>query len=174
MKKILMLILFVSSVNAELVLTQEVIHDGMLNGLNGVFKEITGQNDKAHEENCKKEYKKLYERNSQLLEKSKEENLKLKEIISMNSLNYEDVKINHLKIRKNEKCSVEYWDYFKSTNHEISELQKENRKIKLLLRGHNINYEPLLKRKPTIYSHKEVTQGERKQAKEALKKQMSF
>ena len=169
-----MLILFISSVNAELVLTQEVIHDGMLNGLNGVFKEITGQNDQVHEENCKEEYKKLYERNSHLLKKAKNENIKLKELVSMNNLKYDDVKINHLKIRKNKKCSIEYWDYFKSTNHEISELQKENRKIKLLLSEHNINYEPLLKRKPTIYSHKEVTQEEREQAKEALKKQMSF
>ncbi len=174
MKTILMLILFISSINAELVITKEVITDSMLKGVSGVLQEITGQNDKVHEENCKKEYKKLYERNSLQLENTKKENIKLKELVSMNDLKHKDVKINHLKIRKNEKCSIEYWDYFKSTNHEISELQIENRKIKLLLRGNNINYEPLLKRKSTIYSHKKVTQGEREKAKEALKKQMSF
>ncbi len=53
MKKILILILFGSYVNAGPVLTQEVILDGMLNGVSGVFKETTGQNDKAHEETAK-------------------------------------------------------------------------------------------------------------------------
>lgn len=172
MQKILILILFITYVNAQMVITQEVIRDGMLNGVSGVFKEITGQNDQAHKENCKKEYKKLYKRNSQLLKKEKEENLKLKEIVSLNNMKYEETKIDHIAIRKNEKCSIEYWDYFKSTNHEISELSKENRRIKLMLTKHNINYAPLLKIKTSVYRDKEVS--ERAKAKEELKKQMSF
>ena len=169
-----MFILFVSSINAELVITQEVIQDSMLNGVSGLFKEITGQNDKANEEKCKKEYKKLYERNSQLLKQAKVENIKLKELVRMNNLEHEDVKINHLKIRKNEKCSIEYWDYFKSTNHEISELGKENRKIKIMLTKRHINYTPLLKTKTIAYRNKEVSKSEREKAKEELKKQMAF
>ena len=169
-----MFILFVSYVNAEIVLTQEVIRDGMLNGVNGVFKELTGQNDQAHDENCKKEYKKLYERNSQLLEKEKEDNIKLKEIASMNNIPYEETKIKHLPIRKNEKCSIEYWDYFKSTNHEISELSKENTKIKIMLSKRNINYVPLLKTKTTAYKHKKTNQDDREKAKETLKQQMNM
>ncbi len=176
MKTILMLILFISSINAELVITKEVITDSMLKGVSGVLQEITGQNDKVHEENCKKEYKKLYERNSLQLENTKKENIKLKELVSMNDLKHKDVKINHLKIRKNEKCSIEYWDYFKSTNHEISELSKENRKIKRMLTKRNINYAPLLKTNTIVYEYKEerVSNSEREKAKEDLKKQMAF
>ena len=174
MKKILILVLFVSYVNAESVITQEAIRDGMLNGLGGLFKEITGQNDKAHDENCKKEYKKLYERNSQQLQKEKEENIKLKEIVSMNNIHYEEIKINHILIRKNEKCSIVYWDYFKSTNHEISELSKENRKIKRMLTKRNINYTPLLKTKTIVYDENKINEDERQKAKDELKKQMSF
>ena len=168
------MVLLVSYVNAGPVITQEVIFDGMLNGVSGLFKEITGQNDKAHEENCKKEYKKLYERNSQLLKNENEENIKLKEIASMNNIEYEETKINHIEIRKNEKCSIEYWDYFKSTNHEISELGKENRKIKIMLTKRHINYTPLLKTKTIAYRNKEVSKSEREKAKEELKKQMAF
>jgi len=174
MKKILMLVLFVSCVNAEMVITKEIITDSMLNGVSGAFKEITGQNDQAHEANCRIEYKKLYERNSDRLKKEKEENKKLKEIVHMNDIEYEEVKIDHLVIRTGEKCSIEYWDYFKSTNHDISELQKENRKIKRILTTHNINYTPLLKTKTIVYREKKITKSEREKAKEALKKQMSF
>lgn len=182
MKKILtllsiLLVLFVSYVNAGPVLTQEVIHDGMLNGVNGVFKELTGQNDQAHEENCKKEYKKLQKRNSQLLQKEQSDNIKLKRIASMNNIPYEEAKIDHLAIRKNGKCSIEYWDYLKSTSHEISELSKENNKIKIMLAKRNINYTPMLKTTavmPTEYKTKDIKNDEREKAKEDLKKQMGF
>ena len=174
MKKILMLVLFVSYVNAGPVITQEMMADSMLNGVSGVFKEITGQNDQAHEENCQIEYKKLYERNSKLLKKEKEENIQLKRIIRMNNIPYEEVKMDHLEIRKNEKCSIEYWDYFKSTNHDISQLINENRQIKIMLSKYKINYTPLLKRKTIVYEEKEVSKSEREKAKEELKRQMGF
>ena len=174
MNKILMLVLFVSYVSAEVVLTQEVIQDGMLNGVNGVFKELTGQNDQAHEANCQKEYKKLYKRNSQLLQKEQSDNIKLKEIASMNNIQYEETKIDHLDIRKNETCSIKYWDYFKSTNHEISELSKENNKIKIMLAKRNINYAPILKTKTAAYKNKDIKDEDREKAKEDLKKQMSL
>lgn len=174
MKKILIFVLFVSYVNAETVITQKAIQDGMLNGVSGLFKEITGQNDKAHEENCKEEYAKLYERNSQQLAKEQEENLILKRIANMNNIKYEETKIDHLEIRKNEKCSIVYWDYFKSSSHDISELSKENSQIKSMLTKHKINYTPLLKTKNIVYIQKEESVSEREKAKEELKKQMSF
>ena len=176
MKKILMLVLFISGANAAQVLTQEVIYDGMLNGVSGLFKEITGQNDQAHEENCQMEYKKLYERNSKLLSKEKEDNIKLREIARINNIQHEKMKINHIEIRRTGKCSIEYMDYFKSTSHEISQLGKENRHIKLLLSNQKINYSPLLKTTTISYVQKEesVSLSEREKAKEALKEQMSF
>ena len=171
-----MLILFASSINAGPVLTQEVIFDGMLNGVSGVFKEITGQNNQAHEENCQMEYKKLYERNSKLLQKEKEDNIKLREIARINNIQHEKMKINNMEIRKNGKCSIEYMDYFKATNHEISQLSKENTHIKLLLSKKKINYTPLLKSKTIVYAKQVDTtsETERKDAKEELKKQMAF
>ncbi len=174
MKKILMLILFVSSVNAAPVLTQEVIHDGMLNGLNGVFKEITGQNNKAHEENCKSEYETLYARHSIELIKQKSDNNRLKNIAKANNIKYKSKKIKYLPIRNDKSFCILYWDYLKSSSHVISELQKENTKLKILLSKRNINYTPLLKTKTIVYSEKEVSKREREKAKEALKKQMSF
>ena len=169
-----MFILFISCINAGPVITQEVIYDGMLNGVSGVFKEITGQNDQAHEENCQMEYKKLYERNSKLLQKEKEDNIKLREIARINNIQHETMKINNMEIRKNGKCSIEYMDYFKSTNHEIRQLSKENSHIKLLLSKQKINYAPLLKRKTVVYEEKEVSTSEREKAKADLKKQMGF
>lgn len=176
MKKILILVLFGAYINAAQVLTQEVIYDGMLNGVSGLFKEITGQNDQAHEENCQIEYKKLYERNSKLLQKEKEENKKLREIARKNNIKHEEMKINNMVIRKNGKCSIEYWDYFKATNHEISQLGKENRHIKLLLSKQKINYSPLLKTTTISYVQEEesVSLSEREKAKEELKRQMGF
>jgi len=169
-----MLILFVSSINAGPVLTQEVIFDGMLNGVSGVFKEITGQNDKAHDENCQIEYKKLYERNSQQLKKEKEENVQLKRIVRVNNIPYEEVKMDHLKIRKSEKCSIVYWDYFKSSTHDISQLSNENKHIKVILSKNKINYSPLLKRKTVVYEEREVSTSEKEKAKAELKRQMGF
>ena len=176
MKKILMFALFVSYVNAGPVLTQEAIYDGMLNGISGVFKELTGQNDKEHEENCKKEYKKLYERNSQLLKKEKDDNIKLREIARINNVQHEKMKIKQMEIRRNGKCSTEYMDYFKATNHEISQLNKENTHIKLLLSKQKINYTPLLKSKTIVYAKQVDTtsETEREDAKEELKRQMAF
>ncbi len=92
----------------------------------------------------------------------------------MNNIEYKEIKINHIEIRKNGKCSIEYWDYFKSTNHEISELSKENRKIKLMLTKRNINYTPLLKTKTITYKDKEISKSEKEKAKEELKRQMGF
>ncbi len=174
MKKILMLVLFISYVNAEIVITKEMIADSMLNGITGAVKEITGQNDEAHEENCQIEYKKLYERNSKLLKKEQEENMQLKRIVSMNNIPYQEVKIDHLEIRENESCSIKYWDYFKSSSHDISQLSNENRQIKAILSKHKINYTPLLKRKTVVYKEKEVSTSEREKAKAELKKQMGF
>ncbi len=131
MKKIFMSVLFVSYLNAGPVLTKEMIADGMLDGVTGVFKELTGQNDQLHEENCQKEYKKLYDRNSKLLKKEKEENIMLRRIARANNIKHEEMEIKHIEIRKNGKCSTKYQDYFKATNHEISQLGKENRHIKL-------------------------------------------
>ncbi len=176
MKKILMLLLFVSYINAEMVGIQDVMKEGMINGVTGLFKEITGQNDQLHEENCQKEYKKLYERNSKLLKKEKEENIILRRIARANNVKHERMEIKHIEIRKNGKCSTEYWDYFKSTNHEISQISKENRHIKLLLSKQRINYAPLIKIKTTVYTKREesVSEKERKAAKEELKRQMGF
>ncbi len=171
-----MLGLLVSYLKAGPVVTQEMIADSMLNGLNGVFKELTGQNDQAHEDNCQIEYNKLYERNSKQLKEVKDENVQLKRIIRMNNIPYEETKKDHLEIRKNEKCSIKYWDYFKSTAHDISQLSNENRQIKIMLAKHKINYTPLLKRKTIVYQEKEktVSKSEREKAKEELKRQMGF
>ncbi len=94
----------------------------------------------------------------------------------MVSTKYEEAKIDHLEIRKNEKCSIEYLDYFKSTNHDISQLSNENRYIKVMLSKHKINYIPLLKSKTITYVDKEesVSKSEREKAKEELKRQMGF
>ncbi len=176
MKRIVLFIFFVSYVNAGPVITQEVIFDGMLNGVSGMFKEITGQNDQAHEDNCKIEYEKLYTRNSQLLEQAKEDNIKLREIARVNNIQHEEMKINHIEVRKNGKCSIKYHDYFKASNHEISQITKENNHIKLLLSKKKINYTPLLKRTTVSYARQEetVSQSEREKAKEDLKRQMGF
>ena len=171
-----MSVFVVSYLYAGPVLTKEMIADGMLDGVTGVFKELTGQNDQLHEENCQKEYKKLYDRNSKLLKKEKEENIMLRRIARANNIRYETMEIKHIEIRRNGKCSTEYWDYFKATNHEISQLGKENRHIKLLLSKQKINYAPIIKTKPTVYLKREesVSEKDRKAAKEELKRQMGF
>lgn len=146
----------------------------MLNGIKGVAKELTGQNDQIHEENCKLEYQKLYERNSRQLLKEKDENTKLKAILEMNNIKYKEVQTKHLPVRRGESCSLVYWDYFKSSSHDISELGKENRKIKTILTNHLTNYTPLLKTNTMGYSSKKVSDNERKKAKAELKKQMAM
>lgn len=176
MKRFMLFVLFVSYVNAGPVITQEMIYDGMLNGVSGMFKEITGQNDQAHEDNCKIEYEKLYARNSQNLKKVKEENIKLREMARVNNIQHEEMRIKHIEVRKNGKCSIMYHDYFKATNHEISQLRKENNHIKLQLSKKKINYTPLLKTTTVSYVKKEerVSLSEREKAKEDLKIQMGF
>jgi len=172
----MLFVLFVSYVNAGPVITQEMIYDGMLNGVSGMFKEITGQNDQAHEDNCKIEYEKLYARNSQHLKKVKKDNIKLREIARVNNIQHEEMKIKYIEVRKNGKCSIKYHDYFKASNHEISQITKENNHIKLLLSKKKINYGPLLKTTTVSYAKKEesVSLSEREKAKEDLKRQMGF
>jgi len=176
MKKLVLVTLCFTSIYAEIVLTQEVIYDGMLNGIKSVAKELTGQNNEIHEKNCKIEYKKLFERNSYQLEKEKEKNAKFKTILKMNNIVYKEVQIKHLPVRKGESCSIVYWDYFKSSSHDISELSKENKKIKTILTNHHINYEPLLKTNIMGFSSKKGSNSdnERTKAKEELKKQMAM
>ena len=77
-------------------ISTEMITDSMINGVTGAFKEITGQNDASNEKKCQKEYKELYERNSQQLAMEKQENKKLKELIRMNSIKYKEAIIEHI------------------------------------------------------------------------------
>lgn len=174
MKKILMLVLLMSYANAQMVITKEVIADSMLDGVTGVFKEITGQNDEANEKNCQIEYKRLYETHSKQLIVAQQENIQLKRIVRANSIPYVEVTMDHLKIRRNTTCTIEYWDYLKSSSHDIGQLTKENRQIKVILSKRNINYTPLLKRKTLVYDDAPANQSERDSAKEELKRQMAF
>jgi len=176
MKKILMLILFVSYVNAQMTISTEMITDSMMDGVTGMFKEITGQNDEQKKQKCQKEYKELYERNSQRLAMEKQENQKLKQLIYVNSIQYIEATIDHIQIKKHQKCTKAYWNYFKSTNHDISQISNENRKIKTILTKHRINYAPLLKDTTVFYKAKKVKQhtSDREKAKEELKRQMNL
>ena len=70
-KKLIFILVSLSYLNAEIVITKDIIADSMMGG-------VTGQNDEAHEENCKREYKKLYERHSLQLKHVKLENRNLK------------------------------------------------------------------------------------------------
>ena len=175
MKKILLLlVLFTLSLNADMVLSKELFYDSVLEGASGIAKEITGQNDEVHEENCQNEYKKMKERNSKLLAKEKQENLKLRELAYRNHIEFEEVKIKDLQVRTDGGCTREYYDYLRLTNHQISQISKENRMLKNLLQKRNIHYQLLLKIKPTGYVKDEVSDDAKAKAKEELKRQLSL
>jgi len=174
MNKILIFVILVSYINAETVLTKEVIYDGILNGAKGLVKEIVGVNDKKHEENCQIEYKKLRAKNSKLLAKEQHDNTILRGLANRNSIKFEEVRIKNLQVRKNRLCSIEYWDYFKATNHLISKIGEENRMLKVLLQRKNLNYTPLLKVNSMEYIEDKVNDRDRENAKADLKKQLSL
>lgn len=174
MKKILLLVLFTLSLNADMVLSKELIYDSMLEGASGIAKELTGQNDEAHEETCQNEYKKMRGRNSKLLAKEKQENIKLRELAYLNNIEFEEVKIKNLQVSRDRGCAREYYDYLRLTNHQISQISKENRMLKNLLQKRNIHYQLLLKTKPTGYVKEEVNDDAREKAKAELKRQLSL
>ncbi len=173
-KTLLSIFMITSYINAQIVLDSNFILDETANNVQSAFYQFTEQGIKDKEENCKKEYKILYERNSKQIKEAKEENIKLKNIIHSNNIQYREVKINHLKIRENSGCSIKYWDYFKSTNHEINKIKEENREIKRILTKRNMNYAPLLKIKlnKNYKNETAINTNQRSKAKEELKKQM--
>lgn len=176
MRKILIFVLLASYANAQMIISQEMIKDGILSGVAGVFKEATGQNDEVNEKKCQKEYTELYERHSGQLSKVRQDNVNLKRLIRMNSIKYEEVKINHIPIIQHKKCIKKYWNYQKSSSHDIAQLNNENINIKTILTKNRINYAPLLKRKNIAYEPNEesTSTSERQKAKEELKRQMGF
>lgn len=46
-----------------------------------------------------------------------------------------------------EKCNHKWWEYYKKSAHTISEIEKENRNIKIKLQKHKINYSLILKQR---------------------------
>ena len=51
------------------------------------------------------------------------------------------------KKKEKEKCVHKWWEYFKSSSHTISIIEKENRKIKQQLNKHKLDYNTVLKQR---------------------------
>ena len=52
--------------------------------------------------------------------------------------------------KEKEKCVHKWWEYFKSSSHTIAMIEKDNRKIKLELTKHNLDYHTVLRQRKLI------------------------
>lgn len=167
MKNIMIIFVILTSFsNSVLIIDSDLIIDSVINN----FKNIRFTTSKKQNDNCIKEYEKLMTRNEKELKIVKIENDKLRYLAETNQISFEEIdKSTDLKVRYNKSCSIQYYDYFKLSNKQISDLKKENIIIKRILTKRNIFYQPILK---TNIQSPVKFDSERSVAKEKLKLEM--
>ncbi len=167
MKNIMIVFVILTSFsNSVLIIDSDLIIDSVINN----FKNIRFTTSKKQNDNCIKEYEKLMTRNEKELKIAKIENDKLRYLAKTNQISFEEIdKSTDLKVRYNKSCSIQYYDYFKLSNKQISDLKKENIIIKRMLTERNIFYQPILK---TNIQSPVKFDSERSAAKEKLRLEM--